>query len=151
MTTTNDEFARRLRQKADAQAENAWLHEIERRSEVLVDRHRRGWSSGTCEDCGTVCRLSWKSTRCPDCQRKADRDQARVRQSQYRCRRRMAAGVTEAHVVTRGEFQVLTGTGMLKRIPCERCGIEFRPTRVGMRFCSTRCRVAAHRARKAAH
>ena len=31
---------------------------------------------------------------------------------------------------------------------CEHCGIEFVPARKDARFCSGRCRVAAHRARR---
>jgi hypothetical protein len=33
--------------------------------------------------------------------------------------------------------------------PCEHCGWEFEPTRKDARFCSGRCRVAAHRAASA--
>jgi hypothetical protein len=34
--------------------------------------------------------------------------------------------------------------------PCERCGEPFTPTRSDARFCSGRCRVAAHRQREKA-
>jgi hypothetical protein len=37
---------------------------------------------------------------------------------------------------------------LLTDIACARCGRPFRPERTTGRYCSTRCRVAAHRARK---
>jgi len=41
----------------------------------------------------------------------------------------------------------VTDTGVTPR--CERCGEPFAPTRSDARYCSTACRVAAHRDRKA--
>jgi hypothetical protein len=32
------------------------------------------------------------------------------------------------------------------RVPCQNCGVEFEPERSTARFCSARCRMAAHRA-----
>ena len=39
--------------------------------------------------------------------------------------------------------------GRPRKRPCERCGDDFTPASHSALYCSTRCRVAAHRARQA--
>jgi hypothetical protein len=92
----------------------------------------RNW----CQRCGgKLYRIDWYDERtypsgnqrhCPPCSRERARDMSRERGRRYRTRHR-------------------------RRLPtasCACCGGPFRPERTTGRYCSPRCRVAAHRARK---
>jgi hypothetical protein len=82
-----------------------------------------------CKVCGVLTNVHSHSKRCPACQEVAARDLARERQRRCRARRRVGSGVPET-------------------MACAHCGVEFQPLRTRARFCSTKCRVYDHRARK---
>ena len=56
-----------------------------------------------------------------------------------------AAATDEARAVARDRKRRQRGTDLSVK-PCSHCGATFTPKRSTARFCSTRCRVAAHRA-----
>jgi DNA-directed RNA polymerase subunit RPC12/RpoP len=79
-----------------------------------------------CVDCGGELpdsRPQWRTWRCANC--------ARLRRNRLNADRRRL----------RGRYPVTV---------CARCGETFYPHRADARFCSTRCRVAAHRSRVSA-
>jgi hypothetical protein len=71
-----------------------------------------------------------------------------VRRVGQRRRRALRAGR-----LARGEYLRSDGYGdhwqmVVVDFSCAWCGVAFRPQRNTARYCSTRCRVAAHRARR---
>jgi hypothetical protein len=67
----------------------------------------------------------------------ANRVYQRKRRRKETLQRKEAAG----HIRVSGFFALVTGT-------CTHCGESFHPKRSSARYCSTRCRVAAHRAKE---
>jgi hypothetical protein len=79
-------------------------------------------------------------------QRRKLEKQRERRRSTQRQRRLLRAGLLEWKVMAGGEFKMAVP---VKRA-CEHCGAEFEPQRTTARFCSTKCRVYAARAKAAA-
>jgi hypothetical protein len=101
-----------------------------------------GVKDRACPACGQTAPLRPASRMCRDCyarrQAEANRAYQRKRRRRERCRRRLAAGLVKVAGASLVEMQ----TG------CAHCGTPFRPQRTTGRYCSTRCRVAAHRGKK---
>jgi hypothetical protein len=96
-----------------------------------------------CADCGVEYSMKPCARYCEECaawrRGLANRMQQQRRRRREKRQRQIAAGL-------------LKGTSffsILVSIPCAHCGDPFKPQRTTGRYCSTRCRVAAHRARKA--
>jgi hypothetical protein len=100
--------------------------------------HRR-----TCTRCGAsyLGRRRWRH--CPACARAHTALLSRARQQRRRARekreRHIAAGLARGD----GRY-IYEEVGRC----CDHCGAHFMPKRTTARYCSTRCRVAAHRARQ---
>jgi hypothetical protein len=95
-----------------------------------------------CPRCRRQCLLSSRSPYCADClrqhQAEANRASRRQRRQEETLRRRLTAGLVRP-----------SQEGLVPcAIACARCGQPFRPERTTGRYCSTRCRVAAHRAKE---
>jgi hypothetical protein len=79
---------------------------------------------------------------CLECQQEhaaeANRKNQRRRRQREKRQRRQEAGIE----MSKGFFKVELP------IPCAHCGEPFLPARSTGRYCSTRCRVAAHRGAK---
>jgi hypothetical protein len=109
-----------------------------------------------CDDCDEIYDATGtRIPRCPTC-REARRLEV-MRTCQKRRRRyRVALDAafrkqTEANLVSKYKFSAEEAAEAVDpRLQCQHCQQRFQPRRQGARFCSTRCRVAAHRARKAA-
>ena len=91
-----------------------------------------------CRDCGRVEERGAQAVRCRAC---ADAH-ARERQT---CRQRLARNLKAGLVVRREQGIFLLTEAVKGR--CEHCGQEFERQRTTARFCSARCRMAAHRAK----
>ncbi len=87
-----------------------------------------------CIGCKQTKKLSSDRELCLDCRHKRD-------MASQRRRRALKAGLLVTK--TEGHFKI---DAPLKR-PCEHCGREFQPRRTTARFCSTKCRVYAARAK----
>jgi hypothetical protein len=71
-------------------------------------------------------------------QAEANRANQRKRRQRERRKRHLAAGLLK-----------VTGSFTLKvSATCAHCGTSFEPKRCSARYCSTKCRVAAHRGKK---
>jgi hypothetical protein len=92
-----------------------------------------------CEDCGEPEVRGKRATRCRECQRKHARE---LRGRRQRDRRAVAAGLVEYQ--NTDFFRLMVPV----RAPCRHCGTPFLRQRTTARYCSTRCRVAAHRGRR---
>jgi hypothetical protein len=95
----------------------------------------------TCSDCGEEELMLPRAKYCKECRERraaeSNRTNQRRRRKRETNRRQLAAG----HLRRTGYF--------LMRLPiaCAGCGQAFTPKRSTGRYCSTRCRVAAHRAK----
>jgi hypothetical protein len=69
----------------------------------------------------------------------ANRAYQRKRRRRETLQRKEAAG----HLQGKGFFRFAV------MVPCAHCGEKFKPQRTTARYCSARCRVAAHRAKLA--
>jgi hypothetical protein len=76
--------------------------------------------------------------------RKLEAQRERRRRGQQE-RRRLRAGLLEWKVFGAGEFKCRMVVPVKRA--CEHCGAEFKPQRTTARFCSTKCRVYASRAK----
>jgi hypothetical protein len=106
--------------------------------------NQRGmWRDRPCVDCGVVMRLHKRYPRCPDCKRQRHLEAMRRAQKRRRWRVLRDRGL----MTGTGTYDCLT---FLKRKPvrCAHCKEKFVPQRTTGRFCSAKCRVAAHRRRK---
>lgn len=88
---------------------------------------------GDCETCGELMlrdpnSRSWRSHHCQGCLRALKRESNLKAAREYRIRNGLVK-VTDC-------------------MNCAHCGEAFKPQRSTARFCSTRCRVAAHRAQR---
>jgi hypothetical protein len=96
-----------------------------------------------CRDCGQTKPMSPARLYCLDCgarrQAEANRANQRRRRQWQTTKRQLAAGMLH-----KGAAPILE----YRHIPCAHCGEPFFPRRASGRFCSTRCRVAAHRAKQ---
>jgi hypothetical protein len=115
-------------------------------------RRRRGCHSKTCKDCGTHTRIPYAGRHCFLCRelrrREDNRQNQRLRRALVRDCRRHQAGLCVLETITVGAFTVdrLAVVDLaVVDVPCQRCGIPFRPRRTTARYCSDKCRVAAHR------
>jgi hypothetical protein len=101
-----------------------------------------GLEERTCTDCGEDRPMRPAALYCAACygrrQAEANRVNQRKRRQRERIKRRLAAG----HLQKGPCFIVSV------RILCAHCGEPFRPARSSGRYCSARCRVAAHRKAK---
>lgn len=79
----------------------------------------------------------------------AARDAAR-RAGDERMRSRVNRTITDV-ADARGRLALLTDQGLRLSHSCERCGSTFEVSRSDARYCSSRCRTAAYRARTARH
>jgi hypothetical protein len=95
-----------------------------------------------CADCGVEYFMDRCARYCDECAERrraeANREAQRRRRQRETRQRRLAAGVWK-----RTEH-FLVGAA----VACANCGETFPPERTTARYCSTRCRVAAHRAKK---
>ena len=92
-----------------------------------------------CCDCGKPEVRGVQAKRCRECQGQRDRER---RVHAQRKGRLLAAGLVAEQ--TQGIFRVLVA---VKGV-CRQCGEEFPRRRTTARYCSTRCRMAAHRGKK---
>jgi hypothetical protein len=90
-----------------------------------------------CPDCGKVEVRGVGARRCREC---ADRHARERRVDAQRTRRLLAAGLVE-----RQACGVISLLAPVKGV-CAQCGAEFERRRTTARYCSAKCRVAAHRA-----
>jgi hypothetical protein len=95
-----------------------------------------------CVGCGIDTWMKPQARYCEECEAanraKANRANQRRRRRRETNRRQRQAG----HLKSAGFFS------MLVHVPCAHCGEPFKPERTTARYCSTRCRVAAHRAKQ---
>ena len=107
--------------------------------EEVIRRWRPDLRALRCPDCGKEAFRGRQAKRCWECTKAAAREWRRKCQQQ---RRAVAAGLL-VRLPGQGKW------GCCAIVPakyaCARCGAEFRPRRTTARYCSTRCRVAAHR------
>jgi hypothetical protein len=89
-----------------------------------------------CEDCYEPELRGKRATRCRACQEKYTRERRCYQQWQ---RRRLASGL-----LVRKDTDVLRLVGTAPRT-CGHCGGEFLPEHTTARYCSAKCRMAAHR------
>ena len=135
---TNDDDAGRPRDAEDALRRLAAL--FPRRPSWYVKPVR-------CEDCGKVERRGVTAVRCGACAARRARERQTYRQ---RLARHLKAGLVARNpaagpVVRRERGIVLPVEAVKGR--CEHCDQEFERLRTTARFCSARCRMAAHRAK----
>jgi hypothetical protein len=96
-----------------------------------------------CPGCKQRKPMRWSVLYCTDCRteraKEANRRAQRKRRQRETYQRREAAGLVKRSK----SFYTLQAT-------CAHCGQPFTPERSSARYCSARCRVAAHRAKKGA-
>jgi DNA-directed RNA polymerase subunit RPC12/RpoP len=103
--------------------------------EEVIARYHPRLRAMRCRDCGKRVFRGSQAFFCRGCLRER-------RRKGQRQRRAFAAGLL-VRLPGQGKW------GCCAIVPakyaCARCGAEFRPRRTTARYCSTRCRVAAHR------
>jgi hypothetical protein len=113
------------------------LHALE---EIIADWLSLDLWWRTCASCGQEELMRPAARLCPTCrqqrQAEANRANQRRRRQREKVRRRLAAG----HLKKAGPYFVVGAA-----VTCAHCGAPFRPARSSGRYCSPRCRVAAHR------